>query len=208
MKRFSIKNLGYILFILFSFFGFSESIAQKKQGFSAGISAGLVASQVDGDRYSGYQRLGMQGGIFSSFTIGEDMFGKIEIKYMQKGSKRVDQKNGVYFELKLQYIEVPVLAGYQIDEKFSVEAGPGLGYLIKAEEDRDGAGFTEADPAFESYEICGILGLNYELNDNIIANVKASYSMLPVRPHPGNQTYYMDKGNYNNLICASVYYRF
>ncbi len=183
-------------------------LAQKPDGFHAGFLGGLVASQVDGDNYAGYDRPGIQFGGFTNFMINEDWGGQVEIKYIQKGSKNQSQKHGIYFELKFDYIEVPLLVNYQFDEKISFEGGFGVAYLIRALEDKDGDGFLEPEPPFENYELNAIIGANYKFSDHFIVNAKYSYSILPIRPHPGNQTYYSDRGSYNNLLSVALYYMF
>ena len=126
-----LKTLFFLLLL-----NFSVAFGQKADGFHAGFLGGLVASQVDGDNYAGYNRLGIQFGGFTNFMINEDWGGQVEIKYIQKGSKHQSQKHGTYFELKFDYVEVPLLVNYQFDEKISFEGGLGVAYLIRALEDR------------------------------------------------------------------------
>jgi len=198
----------YFIFILLISIIISISYAQKPDGFHAGIIGGLVASQVDGDNYAGYNRLGLQFGGFTKFKLNQDWGGQVEIKYLQKGSKQVSQKNGIFFEIKLDYVEVPVLVNYQFDEKMYAEGGFAFAYLIGAHEDRDGYGFSDYTNDFEAYDLSALIGFNYIFNAHFIGNVKYSYSMLPIRPHPGNQTYWGDMGCYNNLVSAALYYKF
>lgn len=197
-----------LLLSIFLLLFISYSFAQKPDGFHAGLFGGLVASQVDGDNYAGYNRLGLQFGGFSNFKFDNVWGAQFEIKYIQKGSKFQSQKTGTFFEVKLDYVEVPILFNYQFDEKMYFEAGLGVAYLIKSAEDRDGSGFTEYDPPFETYEINSIIGFNYILSSRIIGNVKYSYSILPIRPNPGNQVYWGERGSYNNLVSAALYFKF
>jgi len=182
--------------------------AQEPDGFHAGVFGGLVASQVDGDNYAGYNRLGFQFGGFTNFKLTQDWGAQIEIKYLQKGSKEASQKNVYYFAIKLDYVEIPFLVNYQFDEKMYAEGGLSFAYLLGAHEDRDGYGYSDATGDFEAYDASALLGFNYIFNAHFIGNVKYSYSILPIRPHPGNQTYWGDMGSYNNLLSAALYYKF
>ena len=163
---------------------------------------------VDGDRYAGYNRFGVSGGLFTNIRFSEFIGGQTELKYIQKGSKHSDAKSGTYFELKLDYIEVPVLVNVHFYDKMYLEAGLSLGYLVVSKEDRDGYGFYDPYPEFDNYELGFIAGFNYSFSEKWVGNIRYSYSVLPVRPHPGNQTYYFDRGNYNNLVNFALYYYF
>ncbi len=196
------------IIIIFLAFVVNVSFSQKNKGFNAGVFGGLIASQVDGDWFTGYNRLGIQTGIFTNYMFSDNMGYQLEIKYIQKGSKNVNQKAGTYFELKLDYIEIPVMLNYKLDKKMYVEGGIGIAYLIRALEDRDGAGYTNYDPPFEKYDISAIGGFNYMLSDNLIGNIKYSYSILPIRPNPGNQAYWANQGSYNNLLSMALYLMF
>jgi hypothetical protein len=131
-----MRKLGFFVFMLISISGFTQ---RGDIGFKGGISAGFVFTQVDGDNYSGYNRLGPQAGVFSKYIFNEDFSLHTEIKYIQKGSKHVSKdENGQilpsdYFALKLDYFELPILLEYKIQEKFYAQAGIGLGYLINSE---------------------------------------------------------------------------
>ena len=97
---------------------------------------------------------------------------------------------------------------YKFGKKLYVNAGLTFGYLISAIEDKDGYGFLPADPVFHSYEIGIIAGASYELTSKILASLSAGYSVLPIRPHPGGQVRYFDRGQYNNTIQLSLIYKF
>jgi hypothetical protein len=92
-----------ILFTLSSAFSFSQS-------FKGGIMAGLAGSQVDGDTYSGYNRLGFLAGAYVGHDIANKFDWQFELKYIQKGSyKRQNPDAGdlTIYKLRLNYVEVP-----------------------------------------------------------------------------------------------------
>jgi len=198
--RFVIVFLFFILLYNFSF----------SQGFSGGISAGIVASQVDGDRLSGYDKVGLLGGVFVIAKFSDKIGIKMDIRYLGKGAKKqANPEIGdlTYFDLRLHYIEIPVLFQYTW-KKFTPEMGLGYNYLVKSIEDSDGSGGIDPIPAFNNFEFSGYLGLSYKLSKKIKVNTQYSYSILAVRKHPGNQSYYLNKGQYNNVINLNIQYSF
>ncbi len=181
-----------------------------QDGFRGGISVGVAGTQVDGDRLDGYNLSGFTGGIFVINEINEDWSFSLGIRYFGKGSrKNADPENGdySYYHLRLHYVEIPILGVYHW-KKFSPEAGIGVGYLIKALEDSDGSGNIDPYPPFNKYDFPVILGVSYEAGKHLRVNTQYSYSMIPIRPHPANQTWYFDRGQYNNTINLNIQYTF
>lgn len=186
------------------------SIAQKraKIGFQAGAYGGGILSQIFGDNYAGFDRLGPQAGLFSKYVMNNDFQIKTELCYIQKGSKQVLPKQGIYTNFKLDYIEVPVLLNYFYKDDIYAEAGLGFSYLLSAKVDLDGSGFIDQDLGFKNYELSGIIGAGYIFHPHFSISARWAYSILPIRPHPGNQTYLFDRGCYNNYIAAYIHYYF
>src|SRR5690554_2436533 len=104
MKQ-SIYTLLFIAFMLSNM----QSIAQ---GFNTGILAGINASQVSGDNYSGFNKAGILVGLFTNLDVSEKVNLQFEINYSQKGSRKnpkTDEGDHEFFLLRLNYIEVPML---------------------------------------------------------------------------------------------------
>jgi len=178
------------------------------QEFNGGIYSGLVASQLDGDTYRGYNKAGIIGGAFVNRFFTNSWAGQLGLHYIQKGSKRNDTKNGIYYKSQLHYIELPVTVRYFYFKKIDFEAGCSFGYLIKALEDKDGYGLVEADPAFNKFEICSIGGINYQVNKSFTISLHASYSLTPARAYSSGYERFMDKGQHNNITYLTLNYSF
>lgn len=193
------------------------------QSFQAGIVAGPVVTQYNGDNIGGYNKIGPKGGIF----VRRDRPGKldyqIDMYFVQKGSKYANPEKYDYYNLRLQYIEVPISFQYLTDlieipgffrwqtkHEIAFEAGLGAAYLLDAREDDDGGGWVNnPDPPFEKkYDITAHAGIGYFFNPNWYADVRYSYSILPIREHPGGQSWLLDRGHYNNVLHFSIYYIF
>jgi len=177
------------------------------QTFGGGLFAGLSASQLDGDNWGGYNKAGISFGIYTNAKLNNYVDVQLELKYIQKGSKSDEETDNVFYHSKLNYIELPIFLKYKFLGRFSANVGVAAGYLQKATENKDRIGDEPAKPPFDKFEFSGLAGLEYQLTDNLFFNLRFNYSMLPIRSHPGDQVYYLNRGQYNNVLTFAVYYQ-
>jgi Outer membrane protein beta-barrel domain len=89
---------------------------QAQARFRGGLVAGLTASQIDGDRSAGYNKLGFQAGLRAVARLKTRTEASMELLYTQRGSQteiKRDEFNPNFFSLTLNYIEVPVQWHYK-----------------------------------------------------------------------------------------------
>jgi len=198
--------MRYILVILAILFFEALSYGQR---FHGGPMTGLVVSQVDGDNLGGYNKPGIRAGGWVNTHISKLTTLQLELQYIQKGSKISEQelKKLRYKHIRLSYLQISLLGKYELMPKFKGEAGIAGGYLFEALEDLDGAGFIEPQRSFDEYELSLLIGLNYQFNEKFTGNIRLNYSALPIRDHPGGQVYFIDRGQYNNALSFSLYYK-
>ena len=190
-------------FIIISILAFGQ-----KRGFDAGILGGIVPSQVDGDSYGGYHKIGLQGGLFVRYNLNKQLYIFNEIKYIQKGAKQVSKDNTFYYKSALNYIELPFSLQYLYKKKYLIEAGTAFSYLIKWYEDF-GYGSTQMkDPQFKSYEWSAFGGIGVVITEHIFLLGRFSYSILPIRVYPEYIQTIRDMGWNNNDIQIGIYYKF
>lgn len=194
------KIFSILIILLISQIGFAQT-------FGGGVFGGLSASQLDGDRSEGYHKAGLSFGIYTNAKINKYINAQLELRYVQKGSKAVNEDGSLLYLSKLNYIELPLFLKYTFLDKFSANIGLAIGYLQKATEDKDGIGDEPADPPFNEFEFSGLAGVEYEIIENLFFNIRFNYSILPIRDHPGDQAYFFDRGQYNNALTFAVYYQ-
>ncbi len=194
------KIFSILIILLISQIGFAQT-------FGGGIFGGLSASQLDGDRSSGYNKAGFSFGIYTNAQINKYVDAQMELKYIQKGSKWESEDQSVFYQSKLNYIELPLFLKYHFLGRFSANIGLTVGYLQKATENKDRIGDEPADPPFDEFEFSGLAGVEYEIIENLFFNVRFNYSIIPIRDHPGSQAYFFDRGQYNNALTFAVYYQ-
>ena len=197
------------VFILFSYGFISQAAAQKQ--FNAGITAGFTATQVDGDNWQGYYKVGLCGGGFVNTMIGERYSLQLELLYTQKGSKHnPDPVNSPFsfYEMGLSYIEIPILFRYHIKPQLIAEGGISYGRLLSSQEE-DMYGILPDDQApFQKSEYAVHGGMDLKVYKNLHANLRASYSILAIRFKPQISGYYIIGGQFNNVISFSLRYFF
>ncbi|REK36364.1 MAG: PorT family protein [Bacteroidetes bacterium] len=179
------------------------------QDFHAGIRAGMSASQVSGDRLSGFDKAGIVFGGFVGRNFSEKISGQMEISFIQKGSRSsVNKEDNSYYRMRLHYIQVPVLFQYKVGKKIDLEVGPSAGVLVLSEEN-DQLGLINNTPPFEDMDVSFNAGGSYQIGEHWTFNARYSASILPVRKFQGSYNFnFFDRGQYNELIELAFLYRF
>jgi hypothetical protein len=204
-----LKNYIYamrtFLFIILclSFFSMASS-----QNFEGGFLVGLTASQIDGDSYRGYNKVGLQGGGWVrrmfTYTVG----GQMEIRYVQKGALKTNTVNDPTYERTgLQYIDIPLMAQYIYNQKILFELGIGPEVLINANLRDENGALPIPDPQYNRFTMSAIAGVGYRFFEVITVNFRFNYSILPIRAHPSGQTYLLNQGHYSNVLSFGVCYQ-
>ncbi len=151
------------LFFLLLFFYTASLFSQIK--FNAGFTAGLNTSQVQGDGYSGFNKLGLRIGGWTDAVLSENDFVGFQILYSQKGSKKPPYpKLGDYSVriIRVNYIEVPVTYKRKAGN-FIYEGGLTFGKVI-GERYFDESGEYTPPIKFNPFELGYLLGIHYFLN--------------------------------------------
>src|ERR1700750_1805515 len=112
--------LRLIASILFGIFTFS-AMGQIKYGVTGGVNRSTIVT----NDLPNYYVTGFDVVVTFEMTISDHFFLSPQILYMTRG-RPISESN----TLRLQYLSVPVLAGYKINRHFEVLAGPTFGYLL------------------------------------------------------------------------------
>lgn len=189
-------------------------VVAVSQQFEGGLMAGLVGSQVAGDRYSGYNKAGLMGGGYVSLKVAPKYDLKMELQYIQKGSRHnfdPDVANDIDYKLRVDYVEMPLLAAYSVSGGvIRVETGLAMAVLVSHKEFQNDLDISKNLPAFKSTNLSFILGASYQLSDHFRVNVRTDNSLLPVRKDSfsGNvRRIFSDWGQYHDLLLFSLFYK-
>lgn len=195
--------------IAFLFLFLSMCISSNAQYFNAGVKAGIVASQVDGDTYSGFDKLGFNLGLFVNYQLSHRTSMQLEMEYIQKGSKHnPNYEKGDFdqYKISLGYAQIPLLLKYKLTPDFSLELGPAFGVLFSNYEERDNWEI-ESNP-FRKFALSWLTGLNYQISNKWNANFRMDYSLLGIREKaaPGDRYIWFHYGQFNNSLVLSLQY--
>ncbi len=192
--------------VLLMFFNVAMS-----QRFDGGILAGWNATQVEGDNYRGYNKVGLVAGAYVQTDIAPAIFAAMEIKYSQKGSrKNVTQKDPEKYIMRLDYIDIPVYLAFRTNNRGAVIAGVSTGYLMHSKEmDNYGELPTQDQYAFNNIDLQPFIGFQFEFLDRLKADLRFALSVLPIRGQPGENAtnYYWLNNQFNNVISFAAYYQ-
>jgi Outer membrane protein beta-barrel domain len=187
------------------------------QRFGGGLLAGMTASQVDGDTYSGYNKLGFQGGVFVSTDFQKNFGAQMEIRYAGKGAQKVTSpEDPEVYKLTLHYIDLPLMATYTLKKKVVFDLGFVPGYLFaKNGEDSGGPLPQEFLVKFNKMDIAWLIGVNYRITKNIKVNFRYSYSLMSINDFTDTSAIYTWFGNfvgyhtgdYNNYLTFGFYFQ-
>jgi len=157
--------------------------------FYGGPEIGCNFTQVDGDAYSGYSKVGLTGGGLVYVRFSENTGVAMELIYSQKGSKGVVNYTNPYtglnqgfqtYRLNLNYVEVPIVLHFETGLRLHYEIGLSYGQLISSKEAVDGDPGVYIDPdthRFIQFDLEGIAGFEYHLGGDVFFEGRFQYSL-------------------------------
>lgn len=159
-----------IFFILFSNLSYSQVSFGVKSGINIATTKGLIAFPKN--------RVGCYGGAFAKIPLRNKFFLHPELLYSSKGfgvnqTNPLNAPNATY---RLNYLNLPILLGYEIDRKTSAFFGPELGYLISVHQVyRHDENFNVSKDFPPKFDVGMGIGLNYKLVKNIGIELRYIY---------------------------------
>ena len=118
------KEFLMIAFLLSCFYLKGQVFYGVKSGINIATTKDIIAFPKT--------RLGFHSGFFVSIPLKNKFFLQPELLYSSKGYSYNDLSDGKTISMRLNYLTLPLLAGYQINKQVSVLSGIEAGYLLKA----------------------------------------------------------------------------
>lgn len=179
-------------------FGFANA---QGTGGRFGIKGGINFPNSSSDFHENETLLGYQVGIFSEIKTDEKFAIQPELFYSTHGVKNKFERDGIAYnnDIKFRYLSLPILAKYFVVQGLSVQAGPQVSFLMKAEE--NGINITDHVKTID-------VGLNFGIGCNFleVCSVDLRYNLglsNAVDFHVGEDNYKIK----NNLFSLTLGYK-
>ncbi|MCK9423184.1 MAG: PorT family protein [Bacteroidales bacterium] len=201
-----------LVFLIVLVFPFKKSYSQRVLG---ALSVGMNLTQVDGDEFFGFHKIGLNVGpmVILPFGPKKNWSVSMELLYSQKGSYHRGQTDTTSYRLNQDYAEIPVLIHFTDKKLISAGVGFSYGQLINFKETFGGRPidtnfFAQPTTTLSNFDISVIADLQIRLWSKLWADVRYQYSMKsnrsvmvtdpndPKNPFPRNQ--------FNNVVSIRL----
>jgi hypothetical protein len=178
------------------------------QQMNYGIFGGITASQVDGDTYSGFNKLGATAGLFLNNHIEYNIYWQAEIKYVSRGVYKGPADNDpTLYRSSYHYVEMPLSVHYLYNEKLLVELGISPEVLVGTRyEDEGGILDPSAYPENRRFGLSVFAGVGYWFSDRMGFGLRYTNSAIPFRD-PQEWHNAQNRGYFHNVMSLSLTYR-
>jgi hypothetical protein len=158
------------LFIVLAFFGTAILQAQVKFGARAGVNF----SDITGERVDSFDgRTSFHFGAVAEIEISEKFSFQPELIYSSQGSDYTEDFEGEDFDgtVKVDYLNVPLMAKYYVTNGLSLEAGPQIGFLLSAKDEYED-GEDDIKDFLKSTDFGVNFGLGYKLDSGLFFSAR------------------------------------
>jgi opacity protein-like surface antigen len=174
------------------------------QDVSYGVKAGLNLANFGGDDEvtEGFEGLtSFHIGGFAQIGISEKFMIQPELVYSQQGAQDDEDSD---FKLRLNYLNLPIMAKYMVADGFSLEAGPQVGFAI-SRKFTDGDDDVDADDEIKALDFGVGVGAGYELPSGLMFSVRYNLGLANLLEDDfGGEDFSLN----NNVLQVSVGYKF
>ncbi|NEW80735.1 MAG: PorT family protein, partial [Gelidibacter sp.] len=151
---------------------------------SFGAKAGVNVSNLSGDVSNNEALIGFHAGVFAEIALADSFYLQPELLYSTQGAKYEGPSSIFTSDLKLNYINLPIMFKYDVANRFYLEAGPQIGFLVSAEENWEGtyggitgSGEEDVKDSFETTDFGVNFGLSYGFTEKIFAQARYNIGM-------------------------------
>lgn len=124
------------------------------QHTNIGVKGGLNSFNIQSDNSSGSDsKIGLHAGLLGHIHLNDQYAFQPELVYSMQGAKSSNT------DIKLDYINVPLLLQYMFDNGFRIQAGPQLGFLLNAKAENGSS--EDIKDHFKSIDLGLSVGASY-----------------------------------------------
>ena len=141
-----------------------------------GAKGGLNSSNFTGDLEGFDSKVGFNLGAFAAISLSDKFIFQPELLFSTQGASSEDSFESETFKLtiKANYLNIPLMIKYGVTDKFALEFGPQLGFLLsakgKSEGTFDGEAISEEEDIKDSFKSIDF-GLNFGASFDVAENI-------------------------------------
>ncbi|PKP18127.1 MAG: hypothetical protein CVU06_12475 [Bacteroidetes bacterium HGW-Bacteroidetes-22] len=199
------------------------TIGAKAQVFKGMVIGGFNLTQVDGDEVYGFDRIGANIGAGVFVPIDNNWGLSMETLFTMKGSYQGDQYllsdslgnrlTGSY-DLRLNYVEIPLLIHYNDRDRITVGVGFSYARLVGVTEKEHGVEITSTtvkDGPYKTSDYSLLADVRLRIYKSLLLNVRYCYSLAKIRTrdfYNVDGVYLRTREQYNNTISVRFIWMF
>src|SRR5690606_6265830 len=156
----------------------NSAFAQQEVKF--GPKAGVNFSNISG-LDNAEMKTGFHVGAVAEIKFNEKFSIQPEVLYSAQGAKFTYNNSEVKWNN--DYINIPIMFKYYLVDGFSVEAGPQVGFLTKAEQEGTFGGYTGTSDVKDNYKSVDFgvnFGLAYDLSSGLFVNARYNLGLSKI----------------------------
>ena len=148
-----------------------------------GVKAGLNMANYAGSDVSGTaSKIGANVGVFARFEISDEFTFQPELSFSMQGAQDKDDSK---YKTNANYINLPLMAKYEVADGFRLVAGPQIGFLMSAKF-TDGDNSTDIKDGFKSVDFGLGLGAEYELESGLFFDARYNLGLTSLDDSSAN----------------------
>lgn len=165
------------LFTIVAIFGFSTLLIAQDVDF--GVKAGLNISNFTGGDADRNSLTSFHVGAIAEVKLSDKFSLQPELLYSRQGSEANDA-----VKVKVDYLAIPLMAKYCLSEKFSLEFGPQMSFLIDDKAEFNDSSIPDAETDAASFDFGLNAGVGFNITDNLFAQARYNYGITTVVENP------------------------
>ncbi|MBE8726608.1 porin family protein [Flavobacterium hungaricum] len=180
----------FLVLAVFTVLGFVNGNAQE---IKFGVKGGLNFATVSGDNTENIDYVTSYNfGVLSEIPLSEKFSFQPEIMYSRQGYSFGDDV------VALNYLNVPLVGKYYVTKGFSVEAGPQIGFLLSAKNEK-----INVKDSFNTFDFGVNFGLGYKFENGLNFGLRYNLGLTDINNLEGSSF-----KNKNGVFQFSVGYFF